>query len=109
MRAISGGRRIFCWANIAYFLLGLPASCLLAFWASLETASSAQAGLKEHDGFYFFITYLYPFLLWPIWEIIFIILGACVFALFRGYPRILMLVTMTLVVLSVMFIIGFRL
>ncbi|MFL9887745.1 hypothetical protein PQR66_32305 [Paraburkholderia agricolaris] len=102
----SSDSRFFSWANVVYFVFGLPASCVLALWAAVETASVLQAGLKEHGGLYFVVTYLSLFILWPIWEIIFLILGTGAFMLLRRHPRILTLVTAALVVLAVIFIVG---
>ncbi|AHG43572.1 hypothetical protein N018_12200 [Pseudomonas syringae CC1557] len=93
------------WAKIIYFPLAILACCELAFWATLETLPILQKAALEIDpgGLFYALSFLLPFVLWPIYAVISAI--ACFWAFFslRHSARLLKLVTVMLAVLSVAF------
>lgn len=95
-------RRSHRWVKIAYFPLGFLASCELGLWGTIETLPILQKAAFEVDqgGLFYALSFLLPFILWPIYFGVCAL--ACTLAFFslRQSPRFLKLVTAIFAALS---------
>lgn len=98
-------RRSHRWVKIVYFPLGFFASCELGLWGTIETLPILQKAAFEvdQDGFLYALSFLLPFILWPIYFGVCAL--ACTWAFFylRQSPRFLKIVTAIFAALSATF------